>query len=71
MSSRNGNKTLIGLKQILEYLDVSEPTFKTFIEWGMPARVINRRWYAHKDNIDEFFRLITQHREKEIPHDAE
>jgi len=71
MSEKNGSKTLIGLKPILDYLDMSEPTFRQFVKLGLPARVHNCRWYAHKDNIDEFFRIFTRHREKEIPLDAE
>jgi len=71
MGDRNGRKTLIGLSSILEYMEVSKPMFYQFVEMGLPARVINSRWYAHKENIDEFFKQITRHRETEIPTDAE
>jgi len=67
----NGSKTLIGLKTILQYMDVSKPLFYQFIEMGLPARIINQRWYAHKDNIDSFFQQMTRHRIKEIDKDAE
>jgi len=68
---KNGSRILIGLNDILDYIKISKPMFYQFIEMGLPARVINNRWYAHKDNIDEFFRQYTLCREKEIPPDAE
>ena len=34
--------------------------FRVYIECGMPARVVNKRWYAHADNIDQFFVLFTR-----------
>ena len=71
MSKDNGNRALFGKKAILEYLKVGEPAFRTFIEMGMPAQVINGRWYAHKDNIDEFWRTLTRYRETAPPSDAE
>ena len=73
MSNKNGCKTLIGLNSIIQYLEISKPMFYQFIEMGLPARVINRRWYAHKDNIDKFFQTITNVRIKgrDIPEDAD
>jgi predicted DNA-binding transcriptional regulator AlpA len=71
MSQKNGNKTLIGIGAICEYLDMSKPTLYSFIEMGMPARIVNKRWYAHKDNIDEWFKQLTRHRIKEIEKDAQ
>jgi len=71
MSVKNGSKTLIGLNSILEYMDISRPMFIQFIEMGLPARIINKRWYAHKENIDDFFKAITRHREKGVPPDSE
>lgn len=64
-------KVLIGLNEILEYMQISKPLFYQFLEMGLPARPINNRWYAHKDNIDEFFKSVTRHRVKDIPRDAE
>ena len=71
MSSKNGNRLLIGQKDIMEYLEISRPMFRQFLEMGLPARVVNQRWYAHKDNIDDFFKKLTRYREKHIPVDAE
>ena len=64
-------KTLIGLKQILDYLDIGKPAFYNFIEMGLPAAVINNRWYAHTDNIDDYFRKLTNRRNKDAPKNAE
>ncbi len=71
MSEKNSSRTLIGLKSILKYLEMSEPTFKEFVRMGLPARVHRRYWYAHKDNIDDFFRHFTRHHQKDDPMDAE
>lgn len=71
VNAKSGSKTLIGLNCILEYMEVSKPMFYQFVEMGLPARVINNRWYAHGENIDEFFKQITRPGQKEIPPDAE
>lgn len=68
---KNGSNVLITLNEILEYMRVGKPSFYQFVDMGLPARVINGRWYAHKDNIDEFFKRQTRYHEKEIPPDAE
>jgi hypothetical protein len=41
--------------QKCDYLhDMSKPVFYKFIEMGMPAVVIDGRWYANADNLDAF-----------------
>jgi len=64
-------KILIGAKAIMDYLVISRPTFRKFIEMGMPATVIDGRWYAHTDNLDKFFQKITWVSIKDVPEDAE
>jgi len=71
MPPRNDNKILNGRGEIEQYLNVSKRVFYQFLEMGLPARVINKRWYAHKDNVDEFFKKLTRYREKNIPMDVE
>lgn len=66
----NGSKTLIGLKMICEYLEITKPTFYQFVQMGLPARIVNKRWYAHKENIDAFFKHLTHNRVTEIEKDA-
>jgi hypothetical protein len=72
MSGSNGHgRLLIGKERIREYLGIGEPAFYDFVKMGMPARVINNRWYAHSDNIDVFFKQITGRGMKDVPTDAE
>jgi hypothetical protein len=54
-----GRKVLIGLDEIMEFLKISRPTFYKFLKLGMPARLVNKRWYAHEDNINDFFKRFT------------
>ena len=57
----NKRKVLTSKKEILEYLGVTEYKFYRMVEQGLiAARVIDGRWYAHADNLDEFFRARTQ-----------
>ena len=60
-------KVLIGVKAVTEYLSISEPTFYKFINLGLPAIVIDGRWYAHTDNIDDYFKKITSVRMPDVP----
>ncbi len=53
-------KLLRNLEEILEYMGVSEDLFRKFHENGLPARKIDGRWFAHTDNIDEYFRFLTK-----------
>jgi len=64
-------KLLVGSQQIMTYLQVAKPTFYKFIKLGMPAVVIDNRWYAYSDNLDEFMKLITRKTMGEIPNDVE
>ena len=63
---------LIGRKALCAYLGgVTWPVVLKFIKMGMPATVIDGRWYAHTANINEFFRRITRVQMKEVPENAE
>lgn len=53
---------LIGKKAIASYLNISRDTFYEFIRLGMPAAVINGRWYAHRENIEQWFQIVTRKR---------
>lgn len=68
----NEKKILSGLDEIMAYIGIaSKPLLKDFISKGMPAKTINGRWYAHSDNIDDYFKKITYFHEKNPPEDAE
>lgn len=55
----SSDKILIGKQSILDYLQLSENTFHKFVKRGLPVRVIDKRYYAHKDNIDRYFEDLT------------
>lgn len=68
MSSNGRGRLLVGKKDILDYLQIGEPMFYEFVhKMGMPARVINNRWYAHTENIDDFMKTITRTDNRKSP----
>jgi len=64
-------KLLIGAQQIMTYLGISKPTFYKFVKIGLPAVVIDNRWYAYTENIDDFVKSLTRKTIRDIPEDAE
>ena len=52
-------KILFGKQAILDYLQMSENTFFKFVRMGLPVRVIDKCYYAHKDNLDRYFENLT------------
>ena len=51
---------LIGKDEIKKAVGIeSDPLFRKFIAQGMPARLIDGRWYAHTENLDKYFKTIT------------
>lgn len=52
---------------IMKYLNLSKYMCIKFIKMGMPVLIIDGRWYAHKDNLDEFFRARTRVDSRNIP----
>ena len=67
------SKILIGRKAIMDYLDLkSKESFYKWIHRGMPAVIEENRWYAHKENLEMFFKVRTNIiLSGEIPEDAE
>jgi|GEM_PF-4083743 len=59
---RADGKVLSRKEDILRYLDFSETLFTKWLERGMPVLFKDGRFYAHKDNLDEFFRRVTLRR---------
>ena len=70
-SNQNGSGLLIGKKAILQFLNISEPLFFKFVERGMPAAVIDNRYYATKSNLMDFFNSLTYKERGQISRDAE
>jgi len=59
------NKILIGRDNIKSFIGItSNELFQQFITSGMPAKLINGRWYAHKDNVELYFKNITNIKNK-------
>jgi len=81
MNDNASKKLLIGAKAISCYLTISRNTFYKFVREGvalsdgkrirLPATVIDKVWYAHADNLDEFFKIITLSPAREIPDERE
>jgi hypothetical protein len=51
----------------MDYLKISRKSFIMFIRMGMPVAYINGRCYAHKENIDAFFKTITRTNMQKAP----
>lgn len=49
---------------------VSRFKVKEFIRMGMPADIIGCVWYAHAENIDEWFKRMTQKDCSKAPEDV-
>jgi len=60
--SKKSEKILGSKQEIMDYIGcLSDHSFKKWIKEGMPAlRDDDRRWIAHADNIDEFFKARTR-----------
>jgi hypothetical protein len=71
LAASNGNikKVLTSRGEIMEYANLSKYLFAKFVKMGMPVLYIDGRCYAHKDNIDEFFKAITRVNSSKIPDD--
>jgi len=63
------DKILMGKKEIMDYLKITDHNYKKFIRMGMPVLYVDSRCYAHKDNIDEFFKAVTRVSMKNAPDD--
>ena len=62
---------LIGKKEITQYLNISCDAFAAFIKLGMPATIINNRYYAHQENLELWFQAITRQQSQQMDINAE
>ena len=62
---------LIGKKEITEYLNISYDAFAAFLKLGMPATIINNRYFAHKENLELWFQAITRQQLRNMDINAE
>lgn len=58
---------LIGIQAITYYTGISKPTFYELIKHKFPANCIAGTWYAHKENIENYFKSITRTPPSNIP----
>lgn len=61
------SKVLMSKQEIMDHLKISKVAYRKFIRMGMPVLYIDGRCYAHKDNIDDFFKAITRVSMKNAP----
>ena len=64
------NGILIGIKEIMYYIGIqSEQRFRKLVKAGLLAKNDQGRWYAHVDNIEDFFRDYTRETSGDIESD--
>jgi excisionase family DNA binding protein len=52
----NGNKLIIGIEKLADYLGVSKPTVSAYIQLGMPCGRVGNRWHFHLENVDRWLK---------------
>jgi hypothetical protein len=67
MAAPDMTKILMSKQEIMDYLNVAKASYRKFIKMGMPVLYLDGRCYAHKDNLDEFFKHITRANMKNAP----
>ena len=60
MANTGMDNVLTSKDEILEYTGLSKHLYVKFLKMGLPVLYIDGRCYAHKDNIDEFFKKVTR-----------
>lgn len=61
MPNKKNENLLASKEEIKAYLgDITDYLFAKYIKLGMPARYEDKRWIAHAENIDEFFKTYTR-----------
>lgn len=58
---------LTSRQEIMDHLKLTKTWFSTFVRLGMPVTYINGRCFAHKENLDEYFKQITRVSMKNVP----
>ena len=66
-------KLVVGIQALAERLQVSKATISLYIRLGLPCARIGNRWHFHTDNVDNFFRALTnkQYKNEANPQDLE
>lgn len=53
-------KVLTSKQEILDYLKISPHLYKKLVRMGLPVLYLDGRCYAHKENLDNFFKVLTK-----------
>lgn len=53
-------KVLFGKDEIMEAYKMTDYKFKKWVKLGMPVLILDGTCYAHRDNIEEFFKAVTR-----------
>ena len=67
MAQPDVTKVLTSRQEIMDYLKISDKLYKKFVRMGMPVLYVDGRCYAHRDNLDDFFKAITRVSMKNAP----
>ncbi len=60
------NKVFFSKEEIMEAYKMTDYTFRKWIKMGLPVLIVDRTCYAHRDNIDEFFKAVTRVNSKNV-----
>jgi len=64
----NKSGLLDGKDEISEFLNgAGDKKLKKYLKAGLPVLIEDGRWLAHKDNIEEFFKIYTRKKVTNIP----
>jgi len=53
------SKVLVSIDEIKHFLRIGDILFEHFLKLKLPVVQINGRWFAHADNLEEWFKLLT------------
>jgi len=56
----SSKKILTSRQEILDYAGISKDLYLKFVRVGFLVLYIGGRCYAHTDNIDDFFKMLTK-----------
>ena len=68
MKSKN---IIWGINDICEYTGIGKRVFYRLVRHGFPVAVIEGKWCAHAENLEDFFRRGTLKPPADIPEDVE
>ena len=58
--NRKSDKILTSKDEIMDFMKIGEAVLNHFLRLGLPVTKIGRNWYAHTDNLEEWFKMKTK-----------